>query len=665
MPHSAGVHTIYTRPTVADEWIAQPTLRLTRPVVGRQCAAVTRVQIEQTNVTTTETVTPTNFAHHWLRISYTPNAGTETDIFYGFLQDQTIAEDTGVRRWTGLSIEALLQRVKCIEALAHRDRNDAAELITLPVFNADVERGIGLMDATDYFHADRTPATFRTPASTPAATDYDHDSVLSFSGSDWGQAWTGLHVLDALFRWHTPPGGSDFCPISFLPVFTVSGWDIEEIIERWNFAGESLFDVLNEMCRAAGDLTWTCDWSTEDGTNWGCDQVRVKIFSRDHSLLDPNYQSEHALARQSGANTLTLESHVSVAVKDRVAGVRVYGEPIRVQFTVDYTTTTYPMYRKGWSATDETNFANDNYQLEKLAHVYRRLYLPHDQTSGGSTTWNVFAQSLPGYWLTEFGDAWADPNPTFAGESQHRRRAILPQNLTRRGRSYTSQTAVAALTYVDSAMTAEDEHDPIMAWLNPSSRTGDLVKRIEGVQPLRHECGVMLPYGWRGRQGDAIPDLTDTISGAPKWQMLVITVSIETDLRCVYEATASPKLPSDAGTDDDHGRYEPIYVSGAHWWAALDATVDIASDGTQTKVNGVLRNDIPRLKAAADQALARMNTRAVQADVHLVAVDPSKKLGDFITTYNGYTLNNCIVATRYHVGATPLGTKLITGLPRR
>jgi hypothetical protein len=666
MPHSAGIHTIYTRPNVADDWVAQPTLRLTSPVVERRCAAVTRVQIEQTNITTTETVTPENYAHNWLRISYTPNGGTETDIFYGFLQDMTIHEDTGLRTWPGLSIEALLQRVKCVDALAHRVNPDDAELITLPVFNEDFDRGLGLMDDADYYHTARD-ATFKTAATSPDPGVWDHDATLAFAEPGTVATWHARAVLDALARWHCPPSGSDFCPISFLPVFTADAADQLELIqERWDFFGRSLFDVLNELCRAAGDLTWTCDWAAEDGTNWGYDQVRIYIFDRDHDNLDADYQAEHVLTRKTGSTTDTLASKVSVSVKDRVAGVRVYGEPIRVQFTVDYTTTTFPMYRKGWSATDETNYANDSYPLAKLTNAYRRLYLPVDQASGGATTWNVFAQSAPGYFITSIGDAWdVSPVPPFAGDALLRTRAILPQNLTRTGRSYTSQSPTTALSYSDTNMTGEMEHDPILAWLNPTSRTVDAVKRIEGVQPLRHECGVRLPPGWRNDANLATADLTQTTGGTPAWQQLVLTVSIETDLRCVYEATASPKLPYDLGKDDEHARYAVKYVPGAHWWGALNATVDIASNGTQTKVDGVLRNDLPRLKDAADQVLARMNTRTVHANVHMVAVDPSKKLGDFITTYNAYNLNNCIVQARYHLDAKPLGTELITGLPRR
>ena len=97
--------------------------------------------------------------------------------------------------------------------------------------------------------------------------------------------------------------------------------------------------------------------------------------------------------------------------------------------------------------------------------------------------------------------------------------------------------------------------------------------------------------------------------------------------------------------------------------------VDIAADGTETVANGVLRNDIPRLKAAAEQALARFNSRTAHADINLMAVDPSRKLGDFVTSYTtptvDVTLNNCIAQLRYHLGGLALGTEVITGLPRR
>ena len=671
MSHTPGYYLIYTRPQVADDWILQPTLRLQGgdPVVERKAASVTTVQIEQTNVAGTQAVTPTNFAHHWLRISYTPDGGAEVDIFYGHFGDQTIDEKAGVRFWPGLSIEAQLERALCFEALADRPAPADAELIDLPTFNADVERRQGMLTGTAY-HCTRD-VTFATPEPTGPGGD----AWYGFGEDEFSLPWTAWGVIEALVRWHTPPGGYEYCKIGFLPVITDEAINaLDEISERWDFFGRSLFDVLNTLCAAAGDLSWTCDWSQEDGTDFGYELVRVYIFSRDHDDRDAARQAEHAMVRtDDDGNRQCLASRISVSVRDAVHGVIAYGEPIRVQFTTQWTGVDLPMYRAGWTSGDETDWANQALAGEAMPTAYRKLILPAGQTHDGvESTWKVFVRPDPAYQIAEPGDAWAVPTPDFEGNGAHYPRAILPRNLTRTGRTYTSQTGSTALSHSDAGVIGYPEFAPILAWLRPDSiGATDRVMRIPGVRPLRTECGVMLPPGWRGgedaRQGCA--DLSADYGASPACQQIRVTVTIETDMRAQWLTTAYPRLPSPDTLFDEQHRYVSIYVPGAHWWAALDAVVDIAADGTETVANGVLRNDIPRLKAAAEQALARFNSRTAHADINLMAVDPSRKLGDFVTSYTtptvDVTLNNCIAQLRYHLGGLALGTEVITGLPRR
>ncbi|HUU92482.1 MAG TPA: hypothetical protein VM238_14890, partial [Phycisphaerae bacterium] len=237
--HTAGVHTIYTRRLHTDEWAAQTALRLVTPVVTLTAGSVTQLVLAQTYVLTTEpTAGYRNFEHHWLRISYTPDGGAETDIWYGLIGDQVLDEAAGEVRFTADSIELLLWRVQFCEAYAQPAKTDAdASPISLRPFNEslDADRRLGVMSANRY-HFTRD-GTFMSKAAGAG------DDVAYVFGT--GAIWNAWRCLESLIKSHCPPGGSRHCPIGFVPVPTAAAQTaLEAVTERWNVEGVRALDLL-------------------------------------------------------------------------------------------------------------------------------------------------------------------------------------------------------------------------------------------------------------------------------------------------------------------------------------------------------------------------------------------------------------------------------------
>lgn len=660
--HQTGRYKLYTRQKPGDSWTERPQLRMAAdtPVITRAAGQPTVVRLAQTYGPGSEAAPYVNWTNHWLRITFTPSGGAESDIFYGHLSDQTLHEARREVTWGAPSIEAQLRNVILSEGYAQAvaAAGDCEE-ITLRPFNQnlDPETPIGWRGSTEY-HFTRD-STFKTKATGGSTLDRAHVYGLT-------SPWDAWQTIRTLLRTHCPIGGGRHCAIGFEPVATTAAQTaLEAVIERWDFLGVDAWTMLTRLVRSAGDLDWTVDWSTSG--DYGYDFPRIRIFSRLHADRDTGWQTVHDV---KGGGTLPIEAlsgRVSITVKDRVTSVTAIGAPIKVQFTTHYSDEVRPMYRRGWTDADETAWAalvdSKDPEAAKLQHVWRRLYLPHDQTSIGLTTWNVFPQPDPGDFFSAVGDK-VPAESTFGKGFYNQPRRILRQNLTQQAYTYTSQTGSSALSRSSAGAVGAAGFHGILCWFqwtNPPSYVRRF--RVEPVQPLKNECGVMLPAMFDDMPLDEFaawqPD------GQPAWHYFTITLSIETDVRLAWTAGETYDLGDGSGIEDHQRRTLVVEVPDAEWWVALaDTVIDVQADGTETTVHGVLRNDLPKLKDIAEKTLARYNRRSWHADIEQVDVTPAVAIGHFVGTYGAFTLNSPILGLEHHLGLEAVGTKLITGRTR-
>ncbi len=667
--HTVGVHKVYTRRLSTDSWAEQSGLRLISPVVERTAGAVTHLLLAQTYVPTTESSAGYhNLEHHWLRVTYTPYGGAETDIWYGTLGDQTLDEAAGEVRWVADSIEKQLSKVMISEAYAHRPGSeDIADPISVRPFNEDLDadRRLGIMSSARY-HFTRD-STFLDLAAG------DGDDVAYVFGTNG--LWNAWRMLEALIKWHCPPGGGRHCPIGFVPVPTAAAQTaLEASSERLNVFGARMTDVLNKACAAAGNLAWHVDWATSG--DYGYTLPRIRIWSRDYDDRD-GWQTSHDVDGfvSDPADIEALASRITVSVGHRLTDIIVVGEPIRAMFTVRYDpgASVVPKYVRGWTAADETAWAaldagEADPDAPKLPHVYRRLFMEFDELRDGITSWKIFPQPVPGDYFAVEGDKIST---SIYGELvkyvyAHPRR-LLPRILTRPGLTYTSQDT-GALAISEAGAVGVAEQSPTLCWyvppdLTPAEGGRAVVTPIPGVQPLRHEPGIMLPGGLRKLDGDAF-DLSQSVDSTPIWQQLVMTVACQTDTRLSWTSGRSYNYEDGSGEKDEQRQTVIIQVPGAEWWAALaDTVIGIDSTGTETTVYGVIRNDLPVLKAAADALIDRHSRRLRHADLPLKTVDIGKDLGHFLHLYGPYRLDNPILTVRHSLALGQVGTQIITGKP--
>jgi len=661
--HKVGTITIYTAPDTNFEWVEQPQFRIVGDdVVTNAAGQINTLQLAQNYCDSIPPSIYANLSNHWLRVSYTPHpdeGGDEFDLFFGHLCDQTLAEGQGEIHWTALSIEAQLARVQPMESFAEPvETGGKCQPISMRTANEslDTEHRLGWR-GVNLYHFNRTDS-YREKADAEAA-----DTAYVFGQET---PWDAYRWLEHLLVTHCPTGGSRYCPIGFELVATAEAQAaMEAVEERWGAIGHDLLRDVSRLVQSGGDLAWHVDWTSP--ASYACPYIRV--WSRTHADKAES-QSEHAIKGAVDLATDEIEctdSNVTIYVRDQVTDVVAVGEPIRVQFSVRYQNVAgqvRPTYVQGWTGAEQAEWALDPEERDpngpSLTHVFRRLYLPESQKDGDDSTWEVFARPLPGAVFADEGDMLFPPS---AERFYARPRRVLPHNLTRPGYVYTSQGA-GALSINTAGAAGEPDPHPILAWFAPSTiPDGYRIMPLHGVQPLRHECGVMLPNGWRQEvDDDDAPDTMD-LSGAviglgqAGWQYLVITLTIETDERASWTASAT-------GISDSQRRVLVVQVPEARWDVALEGTV-IAFDeaGAATTVHGVIRNDVPKLKAVAEKYLGRYAHRAWHADLPLVKIRSDIALGDFITTYGPYQLNNAVLALRHHLRAQAVGTELITGKP--
>ncbi|MGD8237844.1 MAG: hypothetical protein PVH68_04790, partial [Armatimonadota bacterium] len=348
LAQAEGEWKVYTRASVDASWTERTHLRLPDgAVVERTAGDVSVVPIVQTYAPGPGWAPYVDYTHHWCRITYTPDGGSETDLWYGHLSDQTLDEAAGEIRWTALSIEAEIDRLRFDLGFADPVVAGNCESLTLPVFNDSLEEDAlrGLRGTTEY-HFSRD-GTYRTPAT--GGTEYDRSYAFGTGG-----AWDAWELLRALFAWHAPAGGGRNSRIGFYPVATPAAKSaLQDVTERWDTLGKSGRRVLDAVCDAAGDLAWSLDWSP-DGT-FGYAFVRVRLWSRRYGDRDASTQALHDVDA-GGVQPITCNpSHVSISVRDRVTDVVVLGARARVQFTVAYDSAedhVRPTSERGWTDTD-------------------------------------------------------------------------------------------------------------------------------------------------------------------------------------------------------------------------------------------------------------------------------------------------------------------------
>ncbi|MFO8007277.1 MAG: hypothetical protein R6V05_06020 [Candidatus Brocadiia bacterium] len=657
MSHWRGSYAIYTRATTADAWAEDTALRLPEPgVVERQAEQPSTLPILQTYHPGTEDGSYRNLTHYWVLIRHVQyDTGTESDLWYGWLEDQTLVEAQGVVRWTAVSVEDLLSKVTCADSWAEPTGNDGVcTPITLRAANEDLDtaRQRGLRGATEY-HLTRD-GTYCTAGS-------GDDAAYVFGTS---AAWNAYEWLRHLVHGHCPPGGSRHCPVGIVVTPTPAAQTaLEAVQETWDVLGQPIDRVVTYLCHAAGDLAWHLDWSVSG--DYGYDRLRLRIWSRSWADRDGTTQTAHTIT--TGEQPIeALDSRVTVRVRDRPTAVVARGGRIRVQFSVSYdarqNTDGRPRYERGWTDSDESAWdpTADDAADARFEHVYRRLLLPPDQTLGdGSSPWQIVMQPEPSRYSSVVGDL----APAAGGNDglYAYPRALLPVNLTRAGVSYTSQSGDTPLSANASGVEGVPDPHPILCWWRPDSMpTGHRLVAIPGARPLDNNCGVMLPPGYRG-DGQGEINLTNTAGSLVNWKELLLTVSVELDVRIAW--TASRTWSLNDGTPDDQRRVLVVDVPEARWDVALPDTIVGWSGGTPDTVDGVLRNDLPVLKAAAEDARTRLSEAAWHGDVAWADVKPEVTLGDFLESYAGLPLKNPILGLRWTLGFAEAGTQVATGKP--
>ncbi len=645
--YEAGTYRIYTRETIDDSWTERTMCYLMDDVHDAANYVPTlRIRVPYAASTANTQFWYQDFANHWVRITYEPSGGSETDIWYGSMVASIINEETMEMEWAAAHILSQLVRVD-LGSFAYADPQIAGDAmcknIALQIFNLDLERN--LKSADEWYLA-------------PSESHYMHKKIGA-DAQDWlvyifgtDSLWDNYEILRFLLATYVPKGSTEFCEIGFALAPTAAAKTyLQAAKQEWNFSRMNLWEAVDKLVRSSGPLAWCADWSTSG--DYGYDYVRLRVFSKKYEDKDDTWQNEHALLSDPTAPDCEA-SRIQVRTGDKISKLVVYGEPIRIMMTMagpDLGVTTLPNYEKGWDDAEEAAWDEfDPERDENWPNVFRRLLLDWD---ANITSWNhVWLEpgTWPGSYETEEGDMCVKGADHYA-----RARRILKRCLTHKEYGYENQDDSAGTALVVTpGGTGKPEFEPILGWFVPDAgdAESDPKQILKGrIRPLADDFGVLLPTSVRDVEvSDLFLDQDD------RWKRLYITFAVEGDIRLAYEMTAY-----DEG-DHDQMRTVEVYEPGAEWWAAAEGTkLEYDSVFGWTLIYGVLRNDLPKLKARAENIIKHHNEQLYRGTFVLKQVDVAKKVGDYITTYGPWTINQVIMSVLHALASTERwGTRLTT-----
>lgn len=615
-----GQTKIYVRDLRSDLWAERTDLYLAGPVV-RSAGRVEGLLLRQSYAPGVPEGRQEDLHKYWLKVTYTPDGGEETWVWFGNIEDSMDDESKLCVFWTAVSIEAQLQRIRLFETYAENvDDDSLCQRISLRTFNEDLDdsdKVCGLRSGdSNRYHFQQEKDVIHTRY-TGGATLF----VAYVFGTD--AVWRNYDILEHLLSVNTPwwkasSWGHDWirtsvCNVPFrLFATTAAEAYLKAAVETWDFTGKSLLGAVRDLVEHSGPLGFYCD--ATDYLAGEAESVYIVVFSRLYEDKDAAYQGDHEIAKSD-----CLPAMVRRRVKDRVTQVIARGARLKVMFSVDYNDVHALYYRKDWADAQQSEWLglpwDERDKKGELNDVYCRIAVPTD------VLWPIFYEPdpyPPG--IAEAGALFKE-QITYTGHSYVRPRPLLSKNLTYMG--FTNPTENGGTLPFGPIGTPRAAHDPILCW---HMRSGKAIP-LEKVKALENQVGIRVPTKYR----EELP----VLCGSDGWQHLLFTCSMETDTNLEWIESVV--------TTDEQCRTEILEMPECEWWAAVpDTVISVAADGTETHIEGVLRNDLPTLKAAAEARVKMLNGRVnyiamphYHGRIPFKDVNLGVGLGDFVKTYGG------------------------------
>lgn len=666
--YQAGTYRLYVRETTEENWVELPDVY----TLGRE------VERSANKVTTAHVGVPLHvrgpnsgytwydLEYWWLRITYEPPGGAESDIWYGQFADRLIKEESRALTWVALDVKQTLDRIDLgfYAYTVKHDWRDRAQQIWLRPFNE------GRRDEESMLRGRRSANRYDLR---PNSEDYRKQSTGEGTAYIYGRdgAWSNLEVAEYLLTASAPKGGSDQCPI---------GWDLDVgdaarpylsgAVQEWSedLLQKTTFQALRDVVLQSGPLAMVEDWS-DDGTH-GYKYVRLRVFVKEYEERDTSTYSIHDLL-QDPENPDCDASRYRVRGQDRITNLYMYGQPARIMTTAmgHMCGTTFgdgrwgvddwgrfPILYPAWESALEDEFdaavKEDSEALEKYPNVYKNFTL---NWTSGLETWGWPRPSGQVESDAEIGDRAVTGSQL--GYPHPRR--ILPKNLTLQGWEYDNQDDSTALSVWSPG--EEAVFDNILVWYLPPDEDPDhdepqLLTAAGDVSEASQTGVLSMPEGLRGPDADF--DLgSDAGDGNKKWEYLAVTLTVQADWRVYHHEE----------NDDDAGDFtnvKTVHVPGQHWWAADHAIRSFDADaGAFTWVHGVLENAMPELEARGQALLKHQRAGLRYGTFKRRTVDIGYTIGDFVRKFANYDVEAPILTLRHNLrrGSATWGTKLTTG----
>jgi len=664
---NAGTIRLYMRGSVEDSWeeVTQPWHLSDEPEHSADKVTDLRVSSPLYVYGPDRGYYFPEWKHNWVLLTYTapttdlpahPNAGMESDIWYGQMVDYTIDEESRVVYWTARDVKSVLQRMT-IGAPAYEEVPPlgTCQQRWWMTPNKDLSKpgtpttGLRSLDTYD---VDPASDNFREKGASPPGAGEAY-----VFGTD--QPWNAWELLQFIVASSAPPQLSFQSALTFeLDATPEAKAHLQNTEQEWpDLEGRSVWEAMMRILHGSGPLSVVGWWqSGQRGT------VTLKIFSRDPAEA-ADWQTQHNLL-QNEADPEVDPSRVQVRHQDPATAVRAHGELVKLQLTAS-AEGAHPVGLEeaalvpAWSDANQTDYEADKATADVndlYPDVYRAFLLRWDETALTDVLGEPSTESESD---VERGDRIVTPPEVMwdrcVGYPQMLRRTLLESTKT-----YVTQGSVDALSQSGD----EGPREPLKAWYVPPDDDPDFDTPVRlgtglDVVPLDDLWGIRLPDGYRGPEGEEPRlDSQPSAMSEPRWKHVVATVAVQVSHR--------PWVLVEDDPDTDYRNVQTLYVEGAEWWAACPGTIRYYDDaGNPQRVTGVLRNDVPLLEERAESALATQKAGLAHGTFHMKTVYPSEYgVGQFVQRWGRYAVGAPIMTVRHNLRKSKeWGSKLTTGEP--
>jgi hypothetical protein len=665
---------IYTREKATDDWVERPSpvMLAGEPEWSADKITSLRISVPLRVQGPNQGYTVPDWKHHWVLVTYEPptgntpphpNAGVETDIWYGQFVDHTIDEESEVVYWAARDVKSVLDRITIGVTYAEEPALNECQQTWWRTPN----RGLGgeevrtrnIRSVTDY-NLDPGSDNYRQKEGDAADEAYvfgkDVQSTLN------RYPWTAEELLDHLLKVYTPRRYDGYSvPFFRLKLSSAAQSMLADTVREWpGLEGSTVWEAIQSIIHASGPLSAVEDWAPTD--RLGLD---LKVFSRDKADAG-SWQDTHNLMQDTTSPDLD-PGRVQIRQQDVPTAVRAVGDRVKLTFTAEGPEAStwfadYPELEPAWTDAAQSDYdaakasgenVNDRYEDVYRAFVIRWTQAGLDHHFGEPSTASESDAEL-GDMVETPADTWWNRSP---GLIEMRRRLLYQQ-----GYEYTSQGAGALSVDTEAPESAGGE--PLKAWYVPPSEDPDFdsPKRLGGgydVDPLDGRWGVRLPDGHRGPDGsEPRLDSQPSAMSHPRWKYVVVTVCATFAVRPWFMATEP--------LEDDYRYVHTERVEGARWEAALPYAIrTFDSSGNAVHVWGVLQNDMPQLRRRANRVLAIQRGGLATGTFHHKTVMPAKfSVADYVNRWGDRPVDAPIMTIRHNLTKSEdWGTKMTTGEP--